>query len=64
MDREDFKKAKWSEGTIVRISNPVMYSGDEVSPVLDIDFRDATLGIYHYGVYMRIPCEDIEIVEE
>ena len=64
MTRDEFKKAKWSEETIVRISNPVMYSGDEVSPVLDIDFRDATLGIKHYGEYMRVPCEDIEIVEK
>lgn len=32
--------------------------------VLDVDFRNATLGIEHYGEYMRIPCKDIEIVEE
>lgn len=64
MDREDFKKAKWSEETVVRISNQEIYAGDEVSPVLDIDFRDATLGIKHYGEYMKVPCEEIEIVEE
>ena len=64
MDREKFKKAKWSGTTVVRISNPEMYSRDEVLPVLDVDFRDATLGIEHYGKYMRVPCEDVEIVKE
>ncbi|MDD7274208.1 hypothetical protein [Porphyromonas somerae] len=40
------------------------FGGSEVLPVLDIDFRDATLGIEHYGKYMRVPCEDVEIVKE
>lgn len=70
MDIEDFKKAKWSNDTFVKIANESVYEeldyqGKEAFRVIEVDFRDDTLGIDFRGEYMGgVPCEDIEIVEK
>lgn len=70
MDIRDFNKAKWSGDTYIKITNESVYEeldykGKEAFRVVDVDFRDGSLGIDFRGEYMgRVPCEDIEIVEE
>ena len=70
MNIEEFKKAKWSGDTFIKITNEAVYeelsyNGKETFQVLDVDFRDGSLGIDFRGEYMgRVPCEDIEIVEK
>lgn len=69
MDIEDFKKAKWSNDTFVKITNESVYEeidyhGNEAFRVVEVDFRDGSLGIDFRGEYMSVPCEDIEIVEK
>lgn len=69
MNIEEFKEVKWSGDTYIRITNELvydelMYRGNEALQVLDVDFRDGSLGIDFRGEYMRVPCEDIEIAEK